>query len=292
MSEFSLYFNSFSNRTQNASTDLTDNFEWILLEMSEEDDVTFQVAQGILKFVHPHFCIYSPDMVNITYEIKYTLLEDSEITIKSKADNSSMDLKEFIAIHRDLGTGNAPIFEYTKEGSNPPLNVKFYLDGDILKIIRSTESVQHQEATYLNSRYYPSRLQEIIINDVLLLRVRSYGLLHTLLELTRLRIPFTVHKVQIPMMGHSITIPCLEITAKEFKLVYCSEQLLEAHISKNIVDSSYFTTTTGDKYNMKELLEKEGIDKHFHYVEGYNADDAWHILNYNEKYVYSLGYCV
>ena len=109
-------------------------------------------------------------------------------------------------------------------------------------------------------------------------------------ERKNVKLSFSCRDYMLP--GHCVDIPHTVVTSESFEIVFEQENVREVYVAKNIMNSTYYTDSLGDEYNIGDIVrETPQKAKYRTFVEGYGAANMlkW-VLPKEDKYIFCCGF--
>ena len=109
-------------------------------------------------------------------------------------------------------------------------------------------------------------------------------------ERKNVKLSFSCRDYMLP--GHCIDIPQTVVSSERFEIVFDFEYVREVCVAKNIMNSTYYTDSLGDEYNIGDIVQEiPQKAKYRTFVEGYGAANMlkW-VLPKEDKYIFYCGF--
>lgn len=256
-------------------------------EVSVKDNI-FKVTSKGIKF-------YSDNNNCTTYEIELSAFQDDDLWLrmsgkeyqdKFKADEyGEINLFEFVERYKVQGTDL--LYKFQIEYSYATEYYEFRMNGDKLFIICSRLRKEKREDKVKTKPV----IQDISIADKIHFQMSKDVFIEVLMQTYNMEsgISISVEEVNIP--GHCIYIPCIELRAKEYRIMFDGLSVKDVSFSEQIADDSYFTNSLGQVYSIRELIDKNRREDRGIYIDVQGADNVWHYVHRaDSRYAYSLGF--
>lgn len=108
----------------------------------------------------------------------------------------------------------------------------------------------------------------------------------------RKNIKLSVSCVEYMLPGHCVDIPHTVVSSESFEIVFEYENVREVSVAENIMNSTYYTDSLGDKYYIGDIVREIPQEtKYRKFVKGYGAANMLKcVLPEEDTYVFYCGF--
>lgn len=254
---------------------------------------------GVFVVINEWITFRALDDRNTIYEVKLSAVEEGKIQFRSTYNKLLLHggpLEEFEKEDRELDIAaflknkNQPGKIMIGESLVKPLDEAPYTETLVMEIDRTSDILRF----YLTVTYQPhhvetssrgrfdwktdSRIKTLTLDNEVTFDFYNEPFMKVMKQIAayceRKNVTFTISYREYMLPGHCIEIPHTVIESEDFEIVFEFEEVREVSIAKSIMDSSYYTDSLGDAYNIGDIVrenqrEKEGVT----YITGYGASN-------------------